>query len=110
METTVPRKAKCAKCCRDVLTGLLYGERLSVDPNRLTLEGEADALVCGIPTYTLSVLGKAQPFRRTVPHILDGKPKHGYIHAAHVCEKHWPTTMIDKEQIFDRQRSEQPPF
>jgi hypothetical protein len=111
-ETTAPRKVKCGRCKQDVYTSMLHGERIWISVERLTLEGELDALLCGLRTYELPVLGRAVPFRRSADHIAFGKPKYGYIHATHSCEKRWPTVLIETEPIFKQELPEDgsPPF
>lgn len=110
LETTQPVRTKCRTCKRDVLSGLIKGEQVRLDPARITLAAEAEALIAGINTYSLLVLGRATPFRRRVYHIQEGLPLYGYIHAEHRCEKHWATEQIEKGEIFARTESDEPPF
>lgn len=94
------------------MSGLIKGEPTQLDPARLTLAAEAEALISGLTTYTLIVLGRATPFRRRVAHIQAGLPQYGYIHAAHQCEKVWRTDQIERGEWFAQELPEDgsPPF
>lgn len=100
--TTPPHGGRCAKCRAAILTCMCYGEPTSLDAVHLSLRGEAMALVAGIATYEVTVLGRGHPFPRSVFHISNGLPKYSYIHPAHRCGVSWiDVASIDERRIFD---------
>lgn len=84
------------------------GTRVRLDYGRLTLAGEALALVGGARTFTEIALGH-RVFRRRVAHIREGLPEYGWIRAEHRCGVDYFAHQ-DRRTFFDQPSGPECPF
>lgn len=110
--TTSPVAEIHRPCRRRVLRAWVTGEHRLMDPARITLHAEAAALVMGLRTFEVCVLGKGYPSRRNVSMIEEGYPKYGFIHAQHSCGMCWDSEVYrDSRTLFGNgYDGETPPF
>lgn len=111
LETTRP-VAIAHGCRRRVLSCRVHGESRLIDPVRITLAAEAQALIMGLRTFEIGVLGKGYPSWRNRFAISAGYPKYGHIHPQHLCGMSWDSEGYrDQRSIFESAHTgDEPPF
>lgn len=109
--TTIPKVSRCIKCRRVMLSAYVFGDRITIDPQPVNLRAEAMALIMGIGTYEMSLIGKPYPRHRNKFDIRDGLPSYGRVHPQHCCGMQWTDPQYrDSRKIFDYDKNAPCPF